>query len=265
MVVGYVIAQFGINCAFYIFGGSVIGFIAIALYTNVTDQDSSLTNVITDGERDPLLITQGKNKSIKGFYTTDPNIDSNDMDFDVPSSNIRRVTSTASSHAHTLILDNEQNLLNLQRTVTSIAARDVYDEVNVLLDQMDSLPPLGLALSHIPTVDTSLAAFATILDEQERQEMSASLKNTIFGSTKVWTFLLMTLLFGVFYSMVAQFLFLFLKQDLELSSSVIGWTGPLGGITEVSTFYVSRLVSCVYNGLFGFVNSLYLYVVVKKV
>ncbi|KAL7329335.1 hypothetical protein PS15p_207451 [Mucor circinelloides] len=242
LVVGYFIGQFGINCAFYIFGASVMGFIAIALCTSVV---SSAQENMVDGEREPLLITQGNKKSVKGFYTTDPNTDMM-LDLDVPSSNMRRLSSTTSSHANTLLLDNEHNLLNLQRTVTSQAARDVYDESSLLLDQMDSLPPLGLALSHIPTVDTSLAAFASIMDEEERHELSVSLKTTIFGSVKVWTFLLMTLLFGVFYSMVAQFLFLFLKQDLELSSSIIGWTGPLGGVTEVSTFYVSRMVSCAY-------------------
>lgn len=243
LVVGYFIGQFGINCAFYIFGASVMGFIAIALCTSVVPSAEEV--VLPNGEREPLLISQGNNnnKSTKGFYTTDPNTADMMLDLDVPSSNMRRLSSTASSHANTLLLDGDHSLLNLQRTVTSLAARDVYDESSLLLDQMDSLPPLGLALSHIPTVDTSLAAFASIMDEEERHELSVSLKSTIFGSAKVWTFLLMTLLFGVFYSMVAQFLFLFLKQDLELSSSIIGWTGPLGGVTEVSTFYVSRLVS----------------------
>lgn len=226
LLVGYFIGIYGINCAFYIFGISVIGFIGIALCTTV--ESSSLANA--DAERDPLLITQTKTK---GFYTTDPT--SGDYD-----NNMRRVSSTTSSHANTLLTYGEHNLLNLQRTVTSAAARDVQDESELLLEQMDSLPPLGLALSHIPTIDTSLAAFASMAAEEVGV---SSLKSTIFGSVKVWTFLLMTLLFGVFYSMVAQFLFLFLKQDLELDASVIGWTGPLGGITEVSTFYVSRIVS----------------------
>ncbi|KAI8645650.1 major facilitator superfamily domain-containing protein [Parasitella parasitica] len=246
LAVGYFIGQFGINCAFYIFGVSVMAFISIALCTSVVVTDSRLTNV-ADGERDPLLITQAN----KGFYSADPIIDDDLIDFDVPSPNVRRISSTASSHANTLLLDNEQSLLNLQRTVTSLVARDVHDETNVLLDQMGSLPPLGLALSHIPTVDTSLAAFASVLDQHEAYEMGVSLKSTVFGSAKVWTFLFMTLLFGVFYSMVAQFLFLFLKQDLELSSSAIGWTGPLGGLAEVSTFYVSRLLLKKYN-----INSL---------
>lgn len=177
---------------------------------------------------DPLLLTRTKTKR---FYSTDPTSD----DFD---NSMRRVHSTTSSQANTLLIDGEHSLLNLQRTVTSAAAQDVQDESELLLEQMDNLPPLGLALSHIPTIDTSLTAFAGMAVEDE----ISSLKSTIFGSVKVWTFLLMTLLFGVFYSMVAQFLFLFLKQDLELDASVIGWTGPIGGITEVSTFYVSRIV-----------------------
>ncbi|KAG2233528.1 major facilitator superfamily domain-containing protein [Thamnidium elegans] len=229
LLVGYFIGLYGINCAFYIFGISVIGFIIIALGTRVTGDSLAL-----ESEREALLSTPRK-----GYYNYSPSAENNEY----LTENIRRLSSTTSSHANTLLMDNEQNLLNLQRTITSMAARDVHDEASLLLDQMDSLPPLGLALSHIPTVDTSLAAFASIGAEHDDLIMAEeSLKQTIFGSVKVWTFLLMTLFFGIFYSMVAQFLFLFLKQDLELDASVIGWTGPIGGITEVSTFYVSRLL-----------------------
>ncbi|KAI9487862.1 MAG: major facilitator superfamily domain-containing protein [Benjaminiella poitrasii] len=211
LLVGYFIKLFGINYAFYVFGISVFGFIVISLCTKIAPDNGA------QGEREPLLITQ----------------------------NIRRLSSTTSSHANTLLLDSDHNLLNLQRTVTSLAARDVQDEANALLDQVDGLPSLGLTLSHIPTIDTSLAAFANIADDEE--DLGPSLRNTIFKSTKVWTFLLMALLFGVFYSMIAQFLFLFLSQDLKLDASVIGWTGPLGGITEVLTFYVSRILLKKYN------------------
>lgn len=202
----------------------------MALGTKVPQGSLSTT---AEEERDPLLNGAPK----KGYYNYSPNNNNNNNveDFE----NIRRISSTTSSHANTLLIDNEQSLLNLQRTVTSIAARDVQEEADLLLEQMDSLPPLGLALSHIPTVDTSLAVFANDVAVEERE----NLKSIIFASPKVWTFLLMTLFFGIFYSMVAQFLFLFLKQDLNLNPAVIGWTGPIGGVTEVSTFYVSRLVS----------------------
>lgn len=234
---GYFIGLYGINCAFYIFGICVIGFIVIALGTRVPGD-----SLVIESERDSLL-----NTPRKGYYNYSPSAENNN---EYLPDNIRRIGSTTSSHANTLLMDNEHNLLNLQRTITSMAARDVHDEASLLLDQMDSLPPLGLALSHIPSVDTSLAAFASIGAEHDALDtIEESLKQTIFGSVKVWTFLLMTLFFGIFYSMVAQFLFLFLKQDLELDASVIGWTGPIGGITEVSTFYVSRLVN-VYFFLF---------------
>ena len=221
MLVGYLIGIFGINCAFYIFGVSVLGFICIALGTRVP-------SIVQVNEEEEPLISQRK-----GYYNYSPNAADADLN------GLGRITSTA-SHANTLLIDNDENLLNLQRTATSTAARDVLEEADSLLEQMDSLPPLGLALSHIPTVDTSLAVFANIGDEHAE---ATNLKKIIFASPKVWTFLLMTLFFGIFYSMVAQFLFLFLQQDLQLEPSVIGWTGPIGGITEVSTFYVSRLVS----------------------
>lgn len=201
----------------------------MALGTKVPQ--GSLSTTVGE-ERDPLINEAPR----KGYYNYSPNDNNNNID---DFENMRRVSSTTSSHANTVLIDNEQSLLNLQRTVTSIALRDVQEEADVLLEQMDSLPPLGLALSHIPTVDTSLAVFANEVADEERE----NLKTIIFASPKVWTFLLMTLFFGIFYSMVAQFLFLFLKQDLNLNPAIIGWTGPIGGVTEVSTFYVSRLVS----------------------
>lgn len=236
---GYFIQKLGINSAFYIFGVSVLGFILIAFVTKVTPSEK-------ENEREPLLDSQ---KPAKGFYTMDPNTEeypntTATEEEEAPQPDFvddHHRLSIASSHADTLMIESEHNsnYLHLSRTATSAVARDVQDEASLLLDQQDHLPPLGLALSHIPTIDTSLAAIANIVEEEE---ISTSLKSTIFGSTKVWTFLLMTLLFGVFYSMIAQFLFLFLKQDLELDSSIIGWTGPLGGVTEVSTFYVSRML-----------------------
>lgn len=229
LLVGYFIGLYGIDCAFYIFGISVIGFITIAMGTKVPHAGLGGSLASGQDELDPLYITP-----TKGYYTYSPNNENE---------NIRRMDSSTSSHANTLLIDSEQSLLNLQRTVTSMAARDVHDEASLILDQMDSLPPLGLALSHIPTLDTSLAAFASIgCHDDDTDSSQESLKETIFSSPKVWSFLLMTLFFGIFYSMVAQFLFLFLKQDLDLEASVIGWTGPIGGLTEVSTFYVSRLV-----------------------
>ncbi|KAI8337376.1 major facilitator superfamily domain-containing protein [Choanephora cucurbitarum] len=199
LLVGYLIGQFGINYAFYIFGISVIAFISTSLFTKITTHTR--------------------------FYTIDPTNmnDANRVEHNqYISSNMQRMTSRASSHANTLLIEGgEHDLLNLQRTITSLAARDVQDEANLMLDQMNNLPPLGLALSHIPTVDTSLAVFANIVEEPELLEVGPSLKSTILSSPRVWTFLLMTLLFGVFYSMIAQFLFLFLKQDLKLDSSII--------------------------------------------
>ncbi|KAI7907315.1 uncharacterized protein BX663DRAFT_495501 [Cokeromyces recurvatus] len=252
LLAGYFINLFGINYVFYIFGISVIGFILISLCTTVVSNDNHHTTATAttenlrmhlDEEQGPLLSTaQNNNRIAKGYYTIDPIEDYYDSSTSSSNHDIRRLSTTTSSHVNALLIGNDHHhLLNLQRTITSQAARDVHDEANILLDQTHGLPSLGLALSHIPTVDTSLTAFANINNEEDY--IGLSLRNTIFKSAKVWTFLLMTLLFGVFYSMIAQFLFLFLSQDLKLEPSVIGWTGPLGGITEVSTFYVSRIVS----------------------
>ncbi|KAI8969238.1 major facilitator superfamily domain-containing protein [Mycotypha africana] len=235
LVVGYVIGQLGINYAFYIFAISVTCFIITALCTTVTTSDgSNVTNA--DTEREPLLNAahNNNNKQMRGYYAADPTVDNFINE-------IERMNSTASSRANTILVEGDQNLLALQRTTTSIAVRDVQDEASLVMEHMDSLPPLGLALSQIPTVDSSLAAFATVVEATTEEELAVkTLGSTIFGSVQVWTFLITALCFGLLYSMVAQFLFLFFKQDLGLNASVMGWTGPLGGVTEVATFYFSR-------------------------
>jgi hypothetical protein len=206
-----------------VFGGGVILFIGIALKTHVT----------TTEENEPLLTTQSKMKRYSQSDAMNEDEFENHIHQYAPADNIDRRASIASSHANTIMEgDPEHHILNLQRSVTSMALRDVQDEASQLFSTM---PSLGLALSHIPTVDTSLAGIADVMGELSTIQI-------MFSSLRIWTFLLMTLFFGISYSMVAQFLFLFLKNDLDLDSSSIGWTGPIGGVTEVSTFYISGKV-----------------------
>ncbi|KAI8876683.1 MFS general substrate transporter [Backusella circina FSU 941] len=228
LLVGQLISYAGIEVSFYVFGGGVLLFIVIALKTHVTATEES----------EPLLITQSKMKRYNQNDTMNEDEFESHIHQYVPTDDINRRVSIASSHANTIMEgDPEHPALSLQYSITSMALRDVQDEANQLFSTM---PSLGLALSHIPTVDTSLAGIADVVRETSTIQI-------MFSSLRIWTFLLMTLFFGISYSMVAQFLFLFLKNDLDLDSSSIGWTGPIGGVTEVSTFYISGKLINLYS------------------
>lgn len=143
------------------------------------------------------------------------------------------------SIANTLYLSDDQ-LHTLTNVTTSIIAMDVQMEANNELLQSNSYPPLGLILSLIPTVDTSLSSFA-ILGQQEDSNSFVPDK-IILKSFIVYTFMISILLYGIAHSMISQFLFLLLK-DLGMNPFIIGWTGPIGGTAEVITFWISRQVS----------------------
>ncbi|KAI9488139.1 major facilitator superfamily domain-containing protein [Zychaea mexicana] len=154
------------------------------------------------------------------------------------------------SYANTEYYDDyydEGRRLGLLRTTTT--AMDVQHEASQRIANMDHLPPLGLALSNIPTIDTTLAAFADL----GRPESKAPEKSTL-RSPRISSFLLTMMLFGVSYSMIAQFLFLILRNDLGIDSSLIGWTGPIAGIAEVMTFWLSNKLLEEFNvaSLIGF-------------
>ncbi|CDS05983.1 hypothetical protein LRAMOSA08511 [Lichtheimia ramosa] len=57
---------------------------------------------------------------------------------------------------------------------------------------------------------------------------------------RVLLFFLTMMLMGASLNMVVSFLFIFLKQDLGASSSVVGLTGLVGSVTELLFFFYSR-------------------------
>lgn len=60
---------------------------------------------------------------------------------------------------------------------------------------------------------------------------------------QVLLFFCTMMLMGASLNMVISFLFIFLKQDLGASSSVVGLTGLVGSVTELLFFFYSRDVS----------------------
>lgn len=155
--------------------------------------------------------------------------------------NIWRRDSIA-SHANTLLMDEEDSrryyqLLQTITSSTTYAAMDAQSEANQALSHTDELPSIGLALSRIPTVETSLAAFATVGQVDGNQPLEKSIVLTF----KVQCFFITILSFGIAYSMISQFLFI-IYRDLGMSPSLMGLTGVIAGISEILTFYISTKV-----------------------
>ncbi|CAO3626905.1 unnamed protein product [Cunninghamella echinulata] len=152
--------------------------------------------------------------------------------------NIWRRDSIA-SHANTLLMDEEDSrryyqLLQTITSSTTYAAMDAQSEANQALSHTDELPSIGLALSRIPTVETSLAAFATVGQVDGNQPLEKSIVLTF----KVQCFFITILSFGIAYSMISQFLFI-IYRDLGMSPSLMGLTGVIAGVSEILTFYIS--------------------------
>jgi hypothetical protein len=243
LAVGLLISATGnnLNVAFYVFAAGSVLFIVLSLFAKVEASDDSLLEDDLDQDTRPLL----KN-NLAPNYVWPPDQPADSEDDDVQSSIITHHQGhlvdrrdSRISFANTVLSDEHghRNSLRLHRTTTSVA-RDVHLEASGLMDSLDRIPSLGLALSHIPSMESSLAFLIPHPEEDNIAPPPSTLK-----SRKVVTFLLSMLIFGISFSMINQFLFLFLHNDLGVDSSILGWTGPVGGITEVLTFWVSKQVT----------------------
>lgn len=228
-----------LTVAFYVFAAGTILFIVLSLTAKVEPSDLDYLDDDMDQISRPLL---KHNLGTNYVWPPDHPVDSEDEDIHssvAPGIGQHLVDRRQSriSFANTIISDEHRNSLRLHRTATSVA-RDVHLEANEMMESLDRIPSLGLALSHIPSMETSLAFLIPHHDEDIVAPPASSLK-----SRKVITFLLTMLIIGVSFSMINQFLFLFLHNDLGVESSILGWTGPVGGVTEVLTFWISKQVN----------------------
>jgi hypothetical protein len=231
------------NVAFYVFAVGMFIFIVLSLVAKVEPSDAYDNDDNLDGDTRPLLKniisanygmppeqpTDGEDDDVQSSITTHHGVEHMVDRRDSRISFANTVFSDDHTHRHSLVL---------HRTATSIA-RDVHLEASEMMDSLDHIPSLGLALSHIPSMETSLAFLMPHSPEEDVVSPSAS----ILKSARVMTFLLCMLIFGVAFSMINQFLFLFLHNDLGVQSSILGWTGPVGGVTEVLTFWISKQVN----------------------
>lgn len=233
-----------LNVAFYVFSVGTVIFIALSFFAKVEPSDSDYIDEDDLEQASQPLLKQ--NVGTNYVWPPDHPADSEDDDFQssiATHHGIGQLVDRRDSHvsfANTVMSDEHggrRHSLRLHRTATSVA-RDVHLEASEMLESLDRIPSLGLALSHIPSMETSLAFLIPHAEDDIVAPPASSLK-----SLKVVTFLLTMLIFGVSFSMINQFLFLFLHNDLGVESSTLGWTGPVGGITEVLTFWVSKQVN----------------------
>ncbi|KAI9319461.1 major facilitator superfamily domain-containing protein [Dichotomocladium elegans] len=109
-------------------------------------------------------------------------------------------------------------------------ARTLREEANDALEHASV--NLGLAVGRVLSVEHSSVILAS---EDDEVPSRASLT-----SPRVLCYLVTILLFGVVLSLIVNFLFLFLNEDLHMPASMIGWTGPLGAITELLCFCFAK-------------------------
>ncbi|KAI7882706.1 MFS general substrate transporter [Lichtheimia hyalospora FSU 10163] len=122
------------------------------------------------------------------------------------------------------------------------------DSAGLAISRVSSLEHTMLSGSElldatVATSDDSLSATATpaISSILHKSTTTSSHSHAKFiTSPRVLCFLITTLLFGVVLSMIVNFLFLFLSDDLHTPASWIGWTGPLQALTELLCFCFSK-------------------------
>ncbi|GAA5804409.1 hypothetical protein HPULCUR_009902 [Helicostylum pulchrum] len=267
LVVGLLIAQYSIDISFAVFALGLVSFVILSMLfvhfdyhmiskednnTNTThDPNDVIHNISADSEEEGeerRSLLAGKSSSVAGTnYMYDPSITTWSHHQQRPSYSSRRHSQQShqtrrGSIANTLyLLDDQMQDNELTNINTSIMAMDVQMEANELLQATSSYPPLGLVLSYIPTIDTSMSAFATLVQDHTYQEQENIPDKSILKSLLVVTFMISILLYGIAHSMISQFLFLLLK-DLGMDPFIIGWTGPIGGIAELFDKYSVTLL-----------------------
>lgn len=233
-----------LDAIFWVFGASTLAFIVISLSANnvisssvYKDDDYKAT------ECSKLLATNESRQQLN-----------NEEDYEKEGSARGRYQST--------MMHDERGLYrptSCNSTVLSIA-HDLREEADELLDTNVSpttapLQTAGLAISRVSSLEHSMLGGRELIDATSSASLSSttaaatpmSSSNShyqarFFTSPRVACFLITTLLFGVVLSMVVNFLFLFLSNDLHTPASWIGWTGPLQALTELLCFCFSKQV-----------------------
>lgn len=225
LLVGVLIDWTGnLDMMFWVFGASTLAFIGCALATNV-EADPSYGD-----EHEPLIAGNGEEYYYDTEQTLQPyKTETKDEEDRLP---INNYLSTTSQHEHPLL-----SKATSGGSILSSLAQSIREDADDRLEEGGV--DLGLAMSRIASVEDPTAMLHVVSEDK-----------SMFLSFRVLSFLTTTLLFGIVLSMIVNFLFLFMSQDLHTPASWIGWTGPLGGITELICFCFSKQV-CFLSALFS--------------
>ncbi|KAI7879769.1 MFS general substrate transporter [Lichtheimia hyalospora FSU 10163] len=232
LLVGILIsATDNLDMLFWVFAASTVGFMVCSAITNV-EESSTL-----DEEQQRLLddnmpaMTSTNSRHVHHLHhptTLYQSLSRHDTDDD----------DDHLSYTTALETYQQQRLFKLTTTTSIISmARTLREEANDALDCCSSSinnNNLGLAVSRVMSVEHTAGIMAEDSDSVQMPSTST------FRSPRVFGYLITTLLFGVVLSIIVNFLFLFLSDNLHMPASWIGWTGPLGGLTELFSFFYSK-------------------------
>lgn len=126
---------------------------------------------------------------------------------------------------------------------------DIEEESQIRQNEIQRLIQFATESSIIEAVNLSnppayrrRASTADINETVSSQRQPSNVLE-LLKQPQVLLFFTTMMLMGASLNMVISFLFIFLKQDLGASSSVVGLTGLVGSVTELLFFFYSRDVS----------------------
>ncbi|KAI9262147.1 major facilitator superfamily domain-containing protein [Phascolomyces articulosus] len=219
LVVGILIsATNNLDSLFWVFAASTLCFMVCASFVNVQPPVSPPR----DEEQERLV---PPNMDTTYYVDLRKELSQQDFDTDHEGDDVDDGASYLTApHAN-------QRLLKL--TTTTSLARTLREEANDAMDSISGVN-LGLAVSRVMSVEHAMTGI--LEDSASIQAPSRSM----LKSPRVVTFLITTLLFGLVLSVLINFLFLFLSQSLHMPASWMGWTGPIGAVTELLCFCFSK-------------------------
>ncbi|CAG8592691.1 10904_t:CDS:2 [Funneliformis caledonium] len=202
--VGILLEKFdNVNVIFYYFFVTAISFLIVVITTDFNPTSEEIE----------IIPTRLKNKSFK------PLIDLDD-DNNVATSSIGDINKLTHDNSSAIDISS-----NIEESDGEDSSADEDDDDGIPVPDLDILafPP---TTPNIPTSSLS--------------DNPSSAMKTLFTNPSVVTLLSVMLLMGIALSMSNAFLFLFLKNDLKASSTILGLTGPVSAITELLFFFYSK-------------------------
>ncbi|KAI9027111.1 major facilitator superfamily domain-containing protein [Phycomyces nitens] len=200
------------NAIFYVYAMSAVCFILVAGNTQFKPERLP-PNRLRMSRHQPLYTPPQSGSSSGEMQSKGPNkIRQFHMDFDAYDDGF------AEPHLPQ-VRENE-----IQRLIQFATESSIIEAVNL------SNPPLHRRRPSTVGIET----------EDSPPEPTPTTLIELLRQPRVFLFFLTMMLMGAALNMVISFLFIFLKQDLGASSSLVGLTGLVGSVTELLFFFYSR-------------------------